>query len=78
MLVATAVVFTILRPGAVRRVLPLLLPLAVVIQLALPGTFSTVTALFLPKGLWGLVNERVHAQLLPVGYRLVRRRGPGS
>ena len=42
------------------------------------GTVAVAFALFLPKGLWGLVNERVHAQLLPVGYRLVRRRGPGS
>jgi O-antigen ligase len=56
MLVVVAVVFLLLRPRAVRRVLPLLLPLAVAVQLALPGTFSTLTTLFLPKG--GLVAQQ--------------------
>ncbi len=56
MLLVVVGVFVLLRPHAVRRVLPLLLPLAVAVQLALPGTFSTVTALFLPKG--GLVAQQ--------------------
>jgi hypothetical protein len=61
MLVTVAAVFTILRPKAVRRVLPLLLPLAVGIQLALPGTLSTVPALFLPKE--GLISEQAEANV---------------
>jgi hypothetical protein len=56
MLLVIAVVFVVQRPQAVRRILPLLLPLAVVVQLALPGTFSTVTTLFLPKE--GLVAQQ--------------------
>lgn len=37
------------------------------------GVVAIVFALFLPKGLWNLLAERMHLQLLPVGYRL---RGP--
>lgn len=56
MLVAGSVVLAILRPHAARRALPLLLPLAIVIQLALPGTFSTIRASFFPKE--GLVSQQ--------------------
>jgi len=34
------------------------------------GAVAIVFALFLPKGLWNLLAERLHLQLLPVGYRL--------
>jgi branched-chain amino acid transport system permease protein len=33
-----------------------------------------VFALFLPRGLWGAVEDRLGIRLLPVGYRL-RMRG---
>jgi branched-chain amino acid transport system permease protein len=34
------------------------------------GAVAIAFALFLPKGLWSLVADRLHLQLLPVGYRL--------
>jgi hypothetical protein len=58
MLLVVVVVLAILRPQDARRAIPLLVPLAVVIQLALPGTFSTTAALFLPKE--GLVSEQAN------------------
>jgi hypothetical protein len=33
---------------------------------------AIVFALFLPKGLWSALTDRLHLQLLPVGYRLER------
>ncbi|WP_089102020.1 branched-chain amino acid ABC transporter permease [Streptomyces hyaluromycini] len=38
------------------------------------GLAAVAFALFLPRGLWSLLNDRLHVQLLPVGYHL-RRRG---
>lgn len=58
MLLVVGVVLAVLRPHDARRAVPLLLPLAVVIQIALPGTFSTTAALFLPKE--GLVAEQAN------------------
>jgi branched-chain amino acid transport system permease protein len=37
------------------------------------GLVAILFALFLPKGLWSLVTERFHMQLLPVGYHLRRK-----
>jgi branched-chain amino acid transport system permease protein len=37
------------------------------------GATALVFSLFLPKGLWGLLQERFALQLLPVGYRLATR-----
>jgi branched-chain amino acid transport system permease protein len=34
------------------------------------GATALVFSLFLPKGLWGLLQDRLALQLLPVGYRL--------
>ena len=34
------------------------------------GLTAIAFALFLPRGVWGLVTDRFHVQLLPVGYRL--------
>jgi branched-chain amino acid transport system permease protein len=34
------------------------------------GVVAIAFALFLPKGLWSLISDRLHVQLLPVGYRL--------
>jgi O-antigen ligase len=56
MLVVATVVLAILRPNAARQALPFVLPLLVVIQLALPGTFSTIRAQFFPKE--GLVSQQ--------------------
>lgn len=38
------------------------------------GGVAVLFALFLPRGLWSLVTERLRVQLLPVGYRVVARR----
>lgn len=37
------------------------------------GLTAVAFALFLPRGLWSLVTDRHHVQLLPVGYHLRRR-----
>ena len=34
------------------------------------GATAIVFALLLPRGLWGLLTDRLHFQLLPVGYRV--------
>ena len=34
------------------------------------GGTALLFALFLPRGIWGVVEDRLHLQLLPVGYRL--------
>ncbi|HZV27534.1 MAG TPA: hypothetical protein VFG00_14755, partial [Acidothermaceae bacterium] len=36
------------------------------------GVVAMGFALFLPRGLWSLLTDRLHFQLLPVGYRLTR------
>jgi branched-chain amino acid transport system permease protein len=36
------------------------------------GAVAVAFALFLPRGLWSLLTDRLHFQLLPVGYRLER------
>jgi len=36
------------------------------------GSIAIAVALFLPRGLWGAVQDRFNLQLLPVGYRLRR------
>ena len=38
------------------------------------GGSALLLALFLPRGIWGVVEDRLHLQLLPVGYRLRFRR----
>jgi branched-chain amino acid transport system permease protein len=42
--------------------------------LVLLGGIAIGVALFFPKGVWGTIQERFGIQLLPVGYRLGRRR----
>jgi branched-chain amino acid transport system permease protein len=39
------------------------------------GAVAIAFALFLPKGLWGLLGSRRQIRLLPVGYHLHRREG---
>jgi len=34
------------------------------------GLTALLFSLFLPKGIWGYVEDRFHVLLLPVGYRL--------
>jgi branched-chain amino acid transport system permease protein len=36
------------------------------------GSAAILFAMFLPRGVWGTVEERSGLQLLPVGYRLRR------
>ena len=59
MLAVSAVVLAVLKPQAARQALPFALPLLVAIQLALPGTFATTKALFLPEE--GLVEQQAEA-----------------
>ncbi|MFF6804495.1 branched-chain amino acid ABC transporter permease [Streptomyces sp. NPDC012616] len=40
------------------------------------GLTAVAFALFLPRGLWSLLNGRLHVQLLPVGYHLRRQGAP--
>ncbi len=37
------------------------------------GAIAIAVALFLPRGLWGTVQERFNLRLLPVGYRVKER-----
>jgi branched-chain amino acid transport system permease protein len=37
------------------------------------GLIAVAFALFLPRGLWSLITDRLHIRLLPVGYHLLRR-----
>jgi branched-chain amino acid transport system permease protein len=34
------------------------------------GLTALLFSLFLPKGIWGYVEDRFHVLLLPVGYRV--------
>jgi branched-chain amino acid transport system permease protein len=38
------------------------------------GATALVFALFFPKGLWGAIEKRFNLAMLPVGYRVVRRK----
>jgi O-antigen ligase len=55
MLAATLVVFLVLQRRATIRLLPLLLPLFLVVQIAMPGSLGTFRAIFFPQD--GLVAE---------------------
>jgi hypothetical protein len=59
MIAVAAAVLALLKPHAARQALPYVLPMLVAIQIALPGTFATVKALFLPSG--GLVEQQAAA-----------------
>jgi branched-chain amino acid transport system permease protein len=37
------------------------------------GLIAVAFALFLPRGLWSLINDRLHIRLLPIGYHLIQR-----
>jgi branched-chain amino acid transport system permease protein len=39
------------------------------------GAAAALFALFLPRGLWGTVEERLGLRLMPVGYRVVEAKG---
>ena len=58
MLAVCALVLVVLRPQAARQALPFVLPLLVVIQLTLPGTFATIRQSFFPRG--GLVEQQAN------------------
>jgi branched-chain amino acid transport system permease protein len=40
------------------------------------GATAILFALFLPRGVWGTVQDRLHVQLLPLGYSLLKRKQP--
>jgi len=40
--------------------------------LILLGSLAVAVAMFLPKGIWGLISGRLHLQVFPVGYWLHR------
>jgi O-antigen ligase len=56
MLFVIGIVFLALRPRETRRLWPVLVPLLVVTQLALPGTLGSLKQAFLPEG--GLIQEQ--------------------
>jgi hypothetical protein len=56
MLMVEAVVFFLLRPAEVRKVIPVLVPAIVVIHFALPGTIGSFKDAFFPKG--GLIAQQ--------------------
>jgi hypothetical protein len=56
MLVAVAVVFVWLRPRAMKRFWPLLVPALLAVHIALPGTIGTLKDSFFPRG--GLLAEQ--------------------
>jgi O-Antigen ligase len=76
-LVAAGLVLLWLRPRDVRRLIPLLIPLIVVVKLALPGSIATLKSAFFPEG--GLIAEQTvqyrEADPLLAGGRL-RQLGP--
>jgi branched-chain amino acid transport system permease protein len=37
------------------------------------GLIAVAFALLLPRGLWSLINDRLHIRLLPIGYHLIQR-----
>ena len=42
------------------------------------GATAALFALFLPRGLWGTVEERLGLRLMPVGYRVVEKKVSGE
>src|SRR5829696_282190 len=56
MLITTLIVFFWLRPQQMKRVWPLLLPVIVLTQFAVPGTLGSLKQAFFPEG--GLVSEQ--------------------
>jgi polysaccharide biosynthesis protein PslJ len=71
MLGVSVAVLVALRPQAARQALPFLLPLLVAIQIALPGTFSTIRASFFPSE--GLIDQQAEQD---VGSGRVASLGP--
>ena len=61
MLVVAATILGVLKPHAARMALPFVVPMLVVIQIALPGTFATIRASFFPSG--GLVEQQADQQV---------------
>jgi O-antigen ligase len=56
MLIVVGLVFLWLRPVETKRLWPALLPLAIVVHLALPGTLGSLKGAFFPEG--GLIAEQ--------------------
>jgi polysaccharide biosynthesis protein PslJ len=56
MIFAVGLVFLWLRPAHVKRMLPAVLPMLVVVHFALPGTLGTLEGAFFPEG--GLIAEQ--------------------
>jgi len=42
------------------------------------GATAALFALLLPRGIWGMVEERLGLRLMPVGYQVVQRKGDAS
>ena len=58
MLVVALTILAVLRPTFARAALPFVLPVLIAIQIALPGTFSTIRTSFFPQG--GLVAQQAN------------------
>jgi hypothetical protein len=54
--IAAAIVLARLRPGDIKRLLPLIVPLLIVVKIAVPGSIATLKNAFFPAG--GLVAEQ--------------------
>ena len=37
------------------------------------GSAAVIFSLFFPKGIWGVIENRLGITLLPIGYRLVQK-----
>jgi O-antigen ligase len=61
MILVAATILAVLKPHAARMALPFVLPMLVAIQIALPGTFSTIRASFFPSG--GLVEQQANQEV---------------
>lgn len=56
MLLVVGIMFFRLQPAVTKRVLPFLLPLMIVVQLAMPGSIGTIKRSFFPEG--GLIADQ--------------------
>lgn len=56
MLIVEGLILLVLKPIQIRRVWPLLVPLLIVVQMAMPGTLGTLKRSFFPEG--GLIAEQ--------------------
>jgi branched-chain amino acid transport system permease protein len=42
------------------------------LYLILLGAVAVIVAMYLPRGIWGVIGDRLHLQVFPTGYWLHR------